>query len=135
MRSPGYDFDIKDMADPGSDLWIRVLSRFIEEISVESTSLALRSVIRSNHVKEEISRLSVGNPANMSVLEAARYLRISINTLYKWTSQGKIPHRKIGSKKLGFNQDELDQFLASRRVADEIEIKERATRAVGRMRL
>jgi len=86
----------------------------------------------ANHIAPEAT---IDNPANMSVSEASRYLRISPNTLYKWTSQGRIPHRKVGTKKLGFNRDELDQFLASRRVADDIEIKERASRTVGRMRL
>jgi len=40
---------------------------------------------------------------NMSVEEAVSYLRVSINTLYKWTSQGTIPYRKVGTKKFADN--------------------------------
>ena len=41
---------------------------------------------------------------NMSVEKAVSYLRVSINTLYKWTSQGTIPYRKVGTIKFADNR-------------------------------
>jgi excisionase family DNA binding protein len=59
--------------------------------------------------------LNVAHPENMTPDEAAKYLRIPKSSLYKGTSAGTIPHRKLG-KLLRFSQKELDEYLLSRRV-------------------
>lgn len=44
--------------------------------------------------------------------ETAQYLGISINTLYKYVNEGKIPYKKIpGSNLLRFRKQSLDLWL------------------------
>jgi len=45
----------------------------------------------------------------LSVLEAAELLRVSPRTVYGWSSQGVIPHRKAG-RRLIFLESELIDF-------------------------
>ena len=42
--------------------------------------------------------------------EAAEFLGISINTLYEWVSQKKIPHMKVGGL-LKFKREHLEKWL------------------------
>jgi excisionase family DNA binding protein len=46
----------------------------------------------------------------LTVDEAVHYLRISKNTLYGYTSKGRIPHIKQG-KRLLFRKSQLDAWL------------------------
>jgi excisionase family DNA binding protein len=46
----------------------------------------------------------------LTVDEAVDYLRISKNTLYGYTSQGRIPHIKQGKRVL-FRKSQLDAWL------------------------
>ena len=54
--------------------------------------------------------------ASMDVDETCRFLKMAKGTLYKLTSQRKIPHRKVG-RKLLFDRNELvawrDQYKRS----------------------
>jgi len=50
-----------------------------------------------------------------SIKEAAKRMGISTRFLYKLTSEGKIPHVRIGSKILIFDQDSED-FMMKRRI-------------------
>lgn len=43
--------------------------------------------------------------------EAARYLGISIRTLYHWTYQKRIPFYKPNRKELYFKPDELEAWV------------------------
>jgi excisionase family DNA binding protein len=130
----GDDFAFADLTNVNSALWNRALQRFLVEISRNELGHTTETKVDRQKVNHIAPEATISNPVNMSVSEAASYLRVSTNTLYKWTSQGRIPHRKVGTKKLGFSRDELDQFLASGRIADDIEIKERASKAVERLR-
>jgi len=60
------------------------------------------------------SQVSVNRLLN--VTEAARYLGVSIFTLYTWVNQRKIPHYKIG-RLLKFNQGEISAWISERKVA------------------
>ena len=42
--------------------------------------------------------------------EAAEFLGISINTLYEWVSQKRIPHMKVGGL-LKFKREHLEKWL------------------------
>lgn len=46
----------------------------------------------------------------MTATEAAVYLRMDRNTLYRWTREGKVPHIKVGNK-LFFYKEELDAWM------------------------
>lgn len=50
-------------------------------------------------------------PKLLTLRQAAEYLNVSVFTLYRYTSQGKIPFVRIGSMKM-FTQDILDEFIA-----------------------
>ena len=45
----------------------------------------------------------------LSPEEAAAYLRISRTLLSQETNRGKIPHRRLGDKKVLYVQEVLDQ--------------------------
>ena len=47
----------------------------------------------------------------LSPEEAAAYLRISRTLLSQETNRGKIPHRRLGDKKVLYVQEVLDQWL------------------------
>ncbi len=46
----------------------------------------------------------------LNIREASRYLGFSVNTLYGWTSQRKIPHLKRGGR-LRFDITALDRWM------------------------
>jgi len=122
-----------DLLNPESDLWSRTLHRLVDE--VHHHEIALVASERDLHQRSGLVDAKPANPMNMGVSEAAHYLRVSPNTIYKWTSQGRIPYRKVGTKKLSFCRDELDRFIASRRVADDKELQERASKIAGKMQM
>lgn len=62
----------------------------------------------------------------MTFAEAAAYMGLSKNYLYKLTHRRAIPHYKPQGKMIYFSRAELDQWLLSNRVATEAEINERA---------
>lgn len=45
----------------------------------------------------------------LTVTEAAKILRISKSTLYKWSETGKVPSRKFGRKTLRFLAEDLEK--------------------------
>lgn len=51
----------------------------------------------------------------MTVKQAAGYLQLHIQTLYKMTVRGLIPHSRIGSS-IRFKKSELDKMMEGRRV-------------------
>lgn len=46
----------------------------------------------------------------LSILEAARYLHISVSTLYRWVHRKEIEYIKLGSRVL-FSEDYLKEFI------------------------
>ena len=46
----------------------------------------------------------------LGVSDAARMLNLSVNTLYAWVHQRKIPHVKLGGK-LAFEKIGLQNFI------------------------
>lgn len=58
--------------------------------------------------------------------EAALYMGLSKNYLYKLTSQNKIPHYKPLGKMCFFNRLEIEKWLQSNRVATDDEISQQA---------
>jgi len=52
---------------------------------------------------------------NMDMKEAATFLNLSKQTLYKYTSEATIPHFKVGSRTL-FKVSELEEWLEDHRV-------------------
>ena len=57
-------------------------------------------------------------PAPMTLAEAAAYLHVSKQTLYRMTSQSQIPHYKPNGKKLYFTKHDLDQWILRNRVRE-----------------
>lgn len=117
-------------------LWSRAIQRLVDHVCNEdhAPSTEVRAYDkRTKNANREGAEAS--NPINMGVSEAAIYLRVSPNTIYKWTSQGRIPYRKVGTKKLSFCKEELDRFIASRRVADDTELQERAAKTAGKLQM
>ena len=62
--------------------------------------------------------LGAQQPAPMTLVEAAAYLHISKQTLYRMTSQSQIPHFKPNGKRVYFLKSDLDAWLTRNRVRE-----------------
>ena len=51
----------------------------------------------------------------LNIKEVAQYTGIAESTLYKWKTQGKIPHKKLGGS-LKFDLGELDEWIKQQTV-------------------
>jgi excisionase family DNA binding protein len=61
------------------------------------------------------------NKEILSLAETSQYLKLTIDNLYRLTSEKKIPHFKP-SKKLLFDRIELDQWLEQNAVKPKIKL-------------
>ena len=63
----------------------------------------------------------------MNLIDASKYLGISKNTLYSYTSQSVIPHYKMRGRRVYFKIEDLDKFILSNdnRVSSQEEIKQK----------
>jgi len=64
------------------------------------------------------SAKSVGRSPNarlVNVQDAAKYLAVSVSTLYGWVYQRRIPFVKVG-RALRFDSADLDQFIETNRI-------------------
>lgn len=55
--------------------------------------------------------------AMMTPKEAAARCGVPIGTLYYWVSQKYVPHVRLGPRLVRFDEDEIDRWLAAKRVA------------------
>jgi excisionase family DNA binding protein len=84
--------------------------------------------------KEDLQKLAdlitvnvgIFNKEVLSSQEAAKYMGISLSTLYKLTMTAKVPHSKPGGKMCYFNRVELERWLQSNRVATADELEQKA---------
>lgn len=82
------------------DQFILLSKQQLQEV-VES---ALRKVL--DEKKQDVPN----GEGPLTISQAADYLNLSITTLYRYTSQRRIPHHKPG-KNLYFYKAEMDQWL------------------------
>lgn len=68
----------------------------------------------------------------LTTAEAAVYLGVSQQTIYKLTMARKIPFYKPNGKNNYFDVDELDAWVKRRRIATAEEINDRAMAATAR---
>ena len=62
----------------------------------------------------------------LNMVEASKYLELSVSHLYKLTSAGTIPYYKPNGKKLYFKRQEIDAWLLSNKQASNDEIEQQA---------
>lgn len=72
--------------------------------------------------------LTAQQPAPMTLPEAAAYLHISRQSLYRLTSRSEIAHSKPSGKLIYFRKADLDAYLTRNRVASRQEIREEVRR-------
>jgi len=60
-------------------------------------------------------------PEIMTIGETAKYLRISLSSLYKVAQEGRIPCQKVG-RHWRFRRDAIDRWLEERRVETEKQV-------------
>lgn len=84
---------------------------------------------RLDRLEELIGRAS--SPV-MDARECARYVGVSLGSLYRMTSERKIPHYKMGENRLLFNREEIDRWMMRERVRTRDELRtEAAVRTLG----
>ena len=54
-------------------------------------------------------------PALISITELAKRLGVSINTLYSWVNQRKIPYVKMG-RLLRFDLNDIEKWVTDKKV-------------------
>lgn len=62
---------------------------------------------------------SVTVPQLLNAVQAAEFLGISLNTLYIWTRDGRVPHFKIGVA-VRFDVEDLRRWLEANRRGPEV---------------
>jgi excisionase family DNA binding protein len=65
----------------------------------------------TNLSKEEADKLRLTPPSNLTLPEAAAYLRVAASTLWDLKNRGKVRCARIG-KRLIFQRTELDRVLS-----------------------
>lgn len=94
-----------------AELWVEAIRQVISDTgTLQDEEKNSENVLVANPGK-----LDGGKAAVMTVDEAALYLRIPKSSLYKGTSAGLIPHRKMG-RLLRFDKADLDEYLKSKKV-------------------
>ncbi len=58
--------------------------------------------------------------------EAARYMGVKVNYLYKLTHRGEIAHYKPNGKMVYFKRTEIEAWLTSNRVSTSAELSDKA---------
>ena len=83
---------------------------------------------RLDRLEELIGRAS--SPV-MDARECATYVGVSLGSLYRMTSERKIPHYKMGENRLLFNREEIDRWMMRERVRTRDELRtEAAVRSI-----
>ncbi|MBQ8635825.1 helix-turn-helix domain-containing protein [bacterium] len=59
------------------------------------------------------------NNTLLNIQETARYLHVSISTLYRWVHRKEIQHIKIGSRVL-FSQESLEEFIKNNTIEKDV---------------
>jgi excisionase family DNA binding protein len=74
-------------------------------------------------LKKLVENQTVNNKEVLNMVEASKYLELSLSHLYKLTCAGLIPFYKPTGKKLYFKRSELDAWLLRNRCATVQEIE------------
>ena len=89
--------------------------------------MGLRQSVTLEEIAQRLERIEQRLGANtiqpFPFAEAAKYLGLSKSTLYRLTSQSKIPHHKPGGKKIVFLKGDLDTYIQRNRVGSKEEIR------------
>lgn len=59
------------------------------------------------------------NPELITVAEAARFLKISVSTIWRWINAGKLVSYRIGPKAIRIKRADLDELIAPARASGE----------------
>jgi excisionase family DNA binding protein len=55
----------------------------------------------------------------INISELSAWLGMAIGTLYNWTSERRIPFKKVGPRSVRFAVDEIEEWLRRRSTMDE----------------
>jgi excisionase family DNA binding protein len=86
-----------------------------EVITLEQTSNSSQLEISQSNQKSAEEKPTRFDNLILDIKQCSEFTGIPIGTLYKLTSQRKIPHSKIG-KKVMFLKDEIIAWIKSKRV-------------------
>lgn len=52
----------------------------------------------------------------LTIKELSQWISIPVSTLYKWTHEEKIPHKKMPNTSVRFDQHEIEKWLKQRTI-------------------
>lgn len=81
---------------------------------------------RLENLENLIESQGINQKEVLNMVEASKYLELSVSHLYKLTSAGTIPYYKPNGKKLYFKRTELDAWLLRNRSKTKEEIEREA---------
>jgi excisionase family DNA binding protein len=72
-----------------------------------------------NHTLPYLPETRSSSSPFVSVSEAARILRVSRTTVWRWITLGKLPASRVGSKNLRIRQDDLERLVQPARQTEQ----------------
>lgn len=107
----------------------------IEQAKVDSKRVAeIHQFIEKFDSKEEFTGFIKDLKENLfylknelTIKEAAKYLGVSVSTLYKMTMHNEIPFYRPGKRRIYFKRQELDQWMITNRQATNEEMQRDAS--------
>ena len=79
--------------------------------TVSTTNLSTGSNRRSHEGHTSHARFTI-DEMPLTVRDAARFLGVSIQTVYLWVERKQIPHLRVMGRNIRFLQSELEPFRA-----------------------
>ena len=105
---------------------MRIIDLTIEDFRKEM-SLCFNECIKNSIPQKSAS--DENNEHFLTITEAAKYISLTIATVYGLTSRKEIPHIKKG-KRLYFLKKDLNQYLENGRNKTKDEVLENATKSI-----
>ena len=77
-------------------------------------------------IREELDRALLSSRTILTPREAAKYLSISLGSIYKLTSAGILTYSKPNNKLIYFDTKDLDEYMLSNRTKSAAQIETEA---------
>lgn len=85
----------------------------------------IENLIKELMGERTVDETNATNDVLLNVNQAAKYIHLSVSSIYKFTSQKEIPHYKKG-KRLYFKKSELRDWLMTTEIKTRADIEKEA---------
>lgn len=92
----------------------------MKEVALTALLQYIKDIVEESNTRKQVVVVDEKKP--LSPLEAAEFTGLAKQTIYKFTSEGNIPHHKRGGK-LWFFRDELVAWIKGRSVNNVMKLR------------